>query len=83
MLLVVLCTPRLIKYHAQLLPLNMYLVLRKSIIGYKILIARAMGYKVVVKQLPGTGYPPQVIRDWGGEDEDQAWAHLDNPPAHE
>ena len=28
-------------------------------------------------------YPPQVIRDWVGEDEDKAWAHLDNPPAHE
>ena len=34
-------------------------------------------------QLPGAGYPPQVIRDWVGEDEDKAWAHLDNPPAHE
>ena len=28
-------------------------------------------------------YPPQVIRDWVGEDEDKAWAHLDNPHAPE
>ena len=34
-------------------------------------------------QLHGTGYPPQVIRDWVGEDEDKAWAHLDNPHAPE
>ena len=46
-------------------------------------IESALLEEAAEQKLRWTRLPPQVIRDWSGEEEDKAWAHLDNPHAPE